>query len=380
MQRYMVGAAVLALTAGAAQAGGIDRSGQSIAPIFEDGNYVEFSFGHVKPKVSGEQVNNLFGPGPVVVVPGLGQSSGNMTGSYNLPGFAFKTDINEKLSAAIILDSPYGADVDYSYVDPLAPYAYTGSNATIDSRGITAVLKYDISDRFSVHAGARNVTTNGNVTLFNGYQMETTNESDWGYLIGAAYEIPDIALRAALTYNSAITHNFTTTENGVFDSPMETVIPQSVNFDFQTGIAEGTLLMASVRWVEWTAFDISPTAYVASPTNLDNSPLVSYDNDTFTYSLGIGRQLTDKLSGSVTLGYEKSTGGFSGNLGPTDGYTSISLGLKYQVTDGTAISGGIRFAKLGDAETQNPSVLGQTFGDFDDNTATAIGLKISHSF
>lgn len=380
MQRYLVGAAVLALTAGMAQAGGIDRSGQGIAPIFEDGNYVEFSFGQVSPSVSGLQVGTIFAPGPVVVSPGVSQSSGNMSESYNLPGFAFKTDLTDKLSAAIILDTPYGADVNYSFVDPAEPYAYTGSNASINTRGVTAVLKYDLGDRFSVHAGARNVSTEGNVTLFNGYTMNTTKESDWGYLVGAAYEIPDIALRAALTYNSAITHNFTTTENGVFDSPMATTIPKSVNFDFQTGIAAGTLLMASVRWVDWTAFDISPTAYVADPSNLDSSPLVSYDSDSISYSLGVGRQLSDKLSGSVTLGYEEASGGFSGNLGPSDGYVSVGLALKYQLNDATAISGGVRFAKLGDAETQNPSILGTTLGDFDDNTATAFGFKISHSF
>ena len=37
----------------AANAGGIDRTGQSLAPLFEQGNYMEFSLGRVSPKVSG---------------------------------------------------------------------------------------------------------------------------------------------------------------------------------------------------------------------------------------------------------------------------------------------------------------------------------------
>lgn len=63
-----------------------------------------------------------------------------------------------------------------------------------------------------------------------------------------------------------------------------------------------------------------------------------------------------------------------GNLGPTDGYTSIGLGMKYQVTEETAISGGLRYVWVGDATT---STIG---GDFSDNKAIGIGFKISHTF
>lgn len=41
------------LTTTAANAGGLDRSGQSIGAIFEDGRYVELSYGHVMPSVTG---------------------------------------------------------------------------------------------------------------------------------------------------------------------------------------------------------------------------------------------------------------------------------------------------------------------------------------
>ncbi|WP_417267441.1 OmpP1/FadL family transporter [Celeribacter baekdonensis] len=374
MKNTSILALACAVTATGAFAGGIDRSGQSIAPIFEDGSYLEFSFGSVNPTVSGVQTGT-YNDG-TTVVPGLGQSSGNMVDSYTSVGAAYKTDISDKFSVALIFDQPFGADVNYSFADSPAPYAYVGSTASIDSNSLTAVLRYKINDRISVLGGVREVTSKGKVALSNGYTMKTTTETDWGYVIGAAYEIPDIALRAALTYNSEITHDFTTTENGVFDSPMETRLPQSVNLDFQTGIAADTLLMASVRWAEWTAFDISPTAYVASA----GDALVDYDNDTISYSLGVGRRFNDKLSGSIMVGYEKSSGGYSGNLGPTDGYASLGLGLKYQITEQTAISGGVRYVWIGDAETENPTAPGTTFGEFTGNDATAFGIKISHSF
>mgnify|MGYP006932911794 CR=1 FL=1 len=44
--------ALLASTA-AATAGGIDRSGQSITALFENGRYAEFSLGAISPDTSG---------------------------------------------------------------------------------------------------------------------------------------------------------------------------------------------------------------------------------------------------------------------------------------------------------------------------------------
>ncbi|MFT6169527.1 MAG: hypothetical protein ACJAR9_001646, partial [Celeribacter sp.] len=77
-------AAGLAVTTTGAFAGGIDRSGQSISALFEDGNYLEFSFGSVSPNVSGVQTG-AFGS----IVPGIGQSSGNMAADYTQLGFAY---------------------------------------------------------------------------------------------------------------------------------------------------------------------------------------------------------------------------------------------------------------------------------------------------
>ena len=47
-QALTVGAALL-LTTSMAQAAGLDRSGQGIGVIFEDGSSVELSFGSVRP-------------------------------------------------------------------------------------------------------------------------------------------------------------------------------------------------------------------------------------------------------------------------------------------------------------------------------------------
>ncbi|PTQ71936.1 OmpP1/FadL family transporter [Celeribacter persicus] len=367
-------AASLAVGATGAYAGGMDRSGMSIAPLFETGTYVELSFGSVNPDVSGSFAASV----PLIG----GISSGDLTPSYTQLSAAYKRDLSENLSMAIILDQPFGADVDYP---DGTGYVYQGSNASVETTGVTAVLRYKFNDRFSVHGGVRNLTSKGTVEIPivgpRGYTMETSTENDWGYLIGAAYEIPDIALRASLTYNSAIDIDFTASEDfsggtaAANKSPLSVTMPQSVNFDFQTGIAADTLLMFSARWAEWTETVIAPQLY-SSPSFV-NDNLVDHNDDTISYSLGVGRRFNDKLSGSLSVGYEKSYGGLQGNLSPRDGYKSITAGLKYQITEQTAISGGVSYVWVGDAKTTYAPSINPSF---EDNTAIGVGLKLSHHF
>lgn len=341
----------------------------SIAPLFETGSYVELSFGSVNPDVSGYFPHPLAGDLP----------AGDVTPSFNMMAGAYKRDLSEKLSFALIIDQPFGADVDYGS-DKLYPVA--GSTATVDTTAVTAILRYKFDDRFSVYGGLRNLSSEGEVSLYNQgvnfYQMETSSENDWGYLIGAAYEIPDIALRASLTYNSEIDINFTADELsqlGANSSDMKVTMPQSVNFDFQTGIAADTLLMFSARWAEWTKTTIAPDDYATllAAMGATDTDLVNHKDDTISYSLGIGRRFNDKLSGSLSIGYEAANNKVSGNLSPTDGYKSITAGLKYQITEQTAIAGGVSYAWIGDTTT---SVGGQ----FEDNSAIGVGLKLSHHF
>jgi long-subunit fatty acid transport protein len=135
------------------------------------------------------------------------------------------------------------------------------------------------------------------------------------------------------------------------------------------------LLFGSVRWVDWTEFDVAPAQFVG----LLGAPLVSYDEDVFTYNIGIGRRFNENWSGAISLGYEESQGGFSSNLGPTDGFTSLSVGATY-TTGNVEITGGARYIWIGDATTQNPLVPGTPLGQFEDNSGLAVGFKVAYTF
>ncbi len=354
MKHSLIFAAAITGIAGAAHAGGIERAGQNIGVLFEDGGYVELSYGMVNPSVSG-----TFG-GAV--------SSGDMAPSYSQVSLGVKADINEKLSFAMVMDQPWGANVDYPA--SAAPYPFAGTTAEVSSQALTAVARYKLNDRFSLHAGLRQETVSGTASIpAAAYALDVTGGGGTGYLVGGAFEIPDIALRVALTYNSAIDQTLTGTEAGVIPTSFDVSTPQSVNLDFQSGIAADTLLFGSIRWVDWTAFDITPPVYLGAT----GSSLVSYTNDVTTYTLGVGRRFSDSFSGSVAVGYEAAQGGTASNLAPTDGYLSFQVGGKY--TKGNmAISGGVRYVKLGDATTET---IGAAFTG---NNAIGVGVKVGYSF
>jgi len=318
-----------------AQAGGFERSGNPIGALFEKGSYAELSFGTVAPDVSG-----------VIGVP-----TGDVAGNYFSFGAAYKRDLSDSLSMAIIIDQPYGADTDYSTIPIMA---------NLRSQAVSALLRYKFNERFSVHGGLRYVNLDGELQV-GGPVLVYSADGDLGFVIGGAYEIPDIALRVALTYFSGTEHTL----------PSQLPIaagtinpPQSVNLDFQTGIAADTLLFGQIRWADWT--DTQVVASAGTPA------VVTYREDVITYTLGVGRKLNENWSVAASLGYEKAQGGESSRLSPTDGYTSIGLGATYTV-DNVKITGGVRYFDLGDAVTAGP-------GTFTDNSAVGFGLKVGYTF
>ncbi len=367
--------------ASSAYAGGVERSNQGVDFLFEDGTYGELSFGRIDPDVSGE--------GRTLAT---GTKTGNMLGGENVGSLSYKQDLGDNIVLGIKLDQPVGATIRY----PTGTgHPFAGSTADLDSTALTAYLMYKFDNGFSVLGGVRAQQVEGEVFLgSSGYELSTNNDREFGYTLGVAYERPDIALRVALTYNSAIDHRFSATESspllGVNEasSEFDTTIPQSVHLQFQTGIAEDTLLFGSVRWVDWSEFDINPDFYSATlaAINMANGfpvndyALASYQSDSITYRLGVGRRFTDAWSGAFTLIHEPQSGDIFGNLGPIDGRTAVALGVTY-TQDRFKISGGIEYSWLGNASSQSPfDNPGVAISKFEDNTAISYGIRIGYYF
>ncbi|KAA0914216.1 OmpP1/FadL family transporter [Psychrobacter sp. ANT_WB68] len=273
-----------------------------------------------------------------------------------------------------------------------------GTNVEVRSNSITAILgaKFGANKEFQVYGGPVVQRIQADVKLrglaygpATGYTSHISPDQDYGWLAGASYSKPEIALKAALTYRSEIDHDLTIAEtypiagalgiNPVQTNTMELTTPQSVNFDFQTGINPTTLATAKVRWVPWSDFVITPPLYNEvskgnyGPNGLD---LVEYADDQWQVELGLAKRVAPALAVSGTVGWDSGAGDPTTSLGPIDGYYSVGLGAKYNVTPEWAVSAGGKYLWFGDAKGQLPTQ--KLVGDFQDNDGFIVGVKLSY--
>ena len=273
-----------------------------------------------------------------------------------------------------------------------------GTNVEVRSESITAILgaKFGANKEFQIYGGPVAQRVQADVKLrgtaygpATGYTAHISPDQDYGWLAGASYSKPEIALKAALTYRSEIDHKMKIAEtypiagalgiNPVQTNTMELTTPQSVNFDFQTGINPTTLATAKVRWVPWSDFAITPPLYNEvskgsyGPNGLD---LVEYADDQWQVEVGLAKRIAPALAVSGTVGWDSGAGDPTTSLGPIDGYYSVGLGAKYNVTPEWAVSAGGKYLWFGDAKGQLPTQ--KLVGDFQDNDGYILGMKLSY--
>ena len=410
-------------------AAALDRSGQSISAFLQPGNYFEAGISVLDPNVSGK-VRNGYTPNAALPASSArlqNTSVGEMAGDYYFPSAALKLQVTDNFSFGLIYDQPFGAEAEYStgtqkttaLPGPLAPLGNQGAfhNGTegtsveFKSQSISMLFGYQPTENFNFYAGPVYQTIEGDVQLrglayggsatFGGYNASIKETGDIGWLAGAAFQIPDIALKASVTYRSEIEHSVNVKESfnsaGLFAAlnaapSLDTDIttPQSVNLDFQTGIMANTVAFANVRWVDWSNFSIQPykfgiaskNAIVQGQTGKPEFDLVAYTDDQISATVGVGRKLNDQWAGNVSVGWDSGAGNPVTTLGPTEGYWNLGLGAQFSPTPQTFIAGGVKYFWLGDAKAQSGSQFDTDsyVAEFEDNTALAYGLKIGYRF
>ena len=361
MKRTLISFAVLGTILGAAtaQAGGWDRSGQDTSIILKDGNLLEITSVTVAPNITGTYLANS-------------AATGDVAPDYNFTNIAFRAEISDDLSIAVIQDEPFGAGVDWLN----GVGAYTTVKAKIDTKATRLLVAYDLDD-VTVYGGLNNQTfgASANVPLSaaTSYAITSTPDTSLGYVIGAAIERPEIALRVALTYHTKITHDVAIVETlagagaTTSSSTLTADTPSSFNLDFQTGIAENTLLFGTIRSVKWTQTELRPTLYAAST----NTSLKKFTSDTTSYSLGLGRKFSDQWSGAVTYGTEAAEGTAGSALGPTDGYSKMGVGVTYS---GAYADITLGIQKINNGNTNAPAA------SMSGNSTLVTAVKIGYKF
>ncbi len=357
-------------------AAGLDRSGQSISAFLQPGNYAEAGISVLDPTVKGQDNDH--------------NNVDDMADDYYFPSAAIKVQATDKISLGLIYDQPFGADATYQ----LDGSNFTSSNldegtkVEVRTQSLTALVGYQPSENWNIYAGPVLQTVKADISLrglsyqsLSGYNINIAQEEAYGWIAGAAYQLPEIALKAAITYRSEIKHKaqanetitvLPTIEKSLITTGLDIVTPQSVNIDLQSGIAKNTLAFANLRWVHWDQFVVSP-AFLKSK-GLD---LISYSDDQYSATLGLAHKFNEKWSGTTTIGYDSGAGNPVTTLGPTEGYWSVGLGGQYSPTEQTFIQAGVKYFWLGDAIAQTGGV---PKAEFENNYAMGYGMKIGYRF
>lgn len=270
---------------------------------------------------------------------------------------------------------------------------YGATNVEVSSENFTGLVgvKFGANKNFQVYGGPAIQKLEGEVHLrgnayktASGYDLNIPSSTGYGWMAGVAYSKPEIALKAALTYRSEIDHDIAFGEtlpalgvDGVVNKVSVTT-PESYNVDFQTGVNPTTLLTAKVRYVPWSDFAIRPKVYnaAAKRTTGKDLNLVSYDEDSWTAELGLGKKLSDKWAVSGSVGWDSGAGNPVTSLGPVEGNWNVGLGAKYNITPEWSVSGGAKYLKFGDATAKVPD--GTNVGEFTNNDGMVYGVRLAY--
>ncbi|MQW92287.1 transporter [Acinetobacter wanghuae] len=432
-----------ALPMSGAFAAAMDRSGQSISAFLQPGNYFEAGISVLDADVSGNSSRIVTPTGTVVP----SQATGDMASSYYFPSAALKIQATENFSVGLLYDQPFGAKAEYkNQSGAFNPTGNEGTEAEVHTENLSLLLGFQPNVNWNIYAGAVYQEAKGEVALrgaaysaLSGYDANLKRDSEVGWLAGLAYQIPEIALKASLTYRSEIEHElnvnetiggvtpFDATGNTVFgltyagayaqyiaagatpaqaqagagaaataarnnvdaftDGKTKVTTPQSVNLDLQSGIMADTVAFLNVRWVDWKGFAIRPNQFgqvldalstLPGQSALKGGNLVEYNKEQWTVTGGLGRKFSEKWAGNVSVGWDSGAGNPVTTLGPTEGYWNLGLGLQFSPAPNYFIAGGVKYFWLGDADAltvANPNV-----GKFEDNNAIGYGLKIGYKF
>jgi hypothetical protein len=382
MTRILTLTALCALAASPTLAGGWETGKLDSSFLYEDGNYVELSYGSLDYAIQGTIQTGT------KAKMAKDQTRKSLSGKFTVGNI--DVGITSFDSGAIQMQGQASAANRGLCANSLsAPGSATTTNCSIVASAdvnldtLALLAKYKVNENFSAIAGMRRVNVQAATvqTVKTDYALDPVNKT--GMIYGAAYEMPDIALKFEVLRSEEIKMGLTGSANGLmatafgdpaFDSSSQMKVPEATTIKFQTGIAEGTLLMASAHKVKWASSQID-VKFAGAASALD---VASEFVNTTAYSIGLGRKFAENTSGSLSYSWEKGGGATSGSgFTMSNGSKTLSLGLKHQ-TDNLTLSGGVSYTKVGDV---NVSALGGLVtAAYADNSVTAVGLKASFDF
>ncbi|WP_343315284.1 OmpP1/FadL family transporter [Brucella sp. BE17] len=354
-------AAILLGSMVAANAGGFERSSQDFDILFEQGNAVEATGTFVAPQ---RKLKNIRGSAIGAATGGRNPFKGGQpfgtevdeAESYWVPKVSAKFDLTEDLACAAQYRQPWGIHTNVG-LDTVRSFVASEQKISSNDYGVNCSYRFAAGEKsyFRILGGLSYQELRGEQSKaipptghpFGGTwrvaSLDVEDES-FGWRLGAAYEIPEYAIRASVVYQSKVKYDLEGTIDNLALNPatglgmpinvksgIET--PQSVEFKFQTGIAPDWLAFGSIKWTDWSTFtsvDFSSSDSRIVPTGTKITSLNLYYQDGWTVSGGVGHKFNEQWSVAGTLTWDRGT--TTGMTSQTDIWL-FGLGTNYKPND-----------------------------------------------
>lgn len=425
----LLGGCALSAAVGTAQAGGFSRGIADTDLLFEEGNFnMRAGVTYVAPQrgyaTLTAPAGAAFSGGSVVPGTTYDSTDGDYSDPYAIPSAAVKFNITDDLRCAGTLTQAFGAGSTYG-PQAIAFGGYADGTGTVNEGfetyefGGTCGYKFDLAKgRAWILGGAfvEDFSYSQTVRFFGpvlnlalqkagvpapqaGYLSSALNGTDAtlafdggyqpGFRIGAAYEIPEIALRVQLMYRSEVNHEadgtFTTALDGV-DPPGPTppftsgiavgtgTLPQSVELKVQSGIAPGWLAFGSVRWTDWSVLDTLNYTITGGPLE-GVRELEYYFKDGWTVTGGLGHAFNENLSGVIGLTWDRGVSTTEDTL--SDTYTlAAGLSLKDKLGGEVRFGGALSYLTAASVSAES----GQQTGVYNPGNSFAYSVDADWSY
>jgi long-chain fatty acid transport protein len=372
--KTLLGAGCVSLAVvGTASAGGLERGGYNIDLLFDPARFAsEASVTYVMPQ---RELDDVVDINPFNGNLNSRSNSGiEDTESYAIPRIGFKASIGDSVDCMVDYSQPWGA-----HSNPGINWAGANSNieTKINSDNVAGTCSYKMqagSGQFRVLGGVFYQQVDGfkdrlvsapPFALGTGVGRLELEGEGVGWRIGAAYEIPEIAFRASLVYNSEvdlddITGTVDLSEvNGlvvpVFGSQ---AMPDSVEFKVQSGIAPDWLAFGSIKWVDWSQLQRVPFFCETATPGLcaaggEVTDLELLYRDGWTVSGGLGHKFNDQWSGAASVAWDRGT---STTLGIQSDTWTFSAGAAYTPTQNVEFRLGGALGVLTSGESEDDEI------------------------
>jgi len=305
-----------------AQAGGFDNSGRPFDIIFGDDNALQLNFKYILPLID-LKVSRDLGQGPIMSDVIVDEIVSDFVDGM----FGFRWQVWDDLNCAVQWERPFRFQTAYpddqlSYQsDSLDPQSQVPApiDSEYDSQSISLGCRLAINfrhetgvfsaSRLSLIAGPKYQFIQGRFSADlsryklgeqDNYRARLDGSKEWAYLLGLAYEIPELAFRLAVFFHNEVEHTLTGLAyapvpdfSSTISHPLrgKTVTPKAVNISLQSGIAEDWLAFLNLRWGDWSSVD--EIIVEAGPLS---QQLTLFANDSLNYEIGLGVRMSDRLN------------------------------------------------------------------------------------